>query len=108
MTPSSFFKVGVVPGVVSPWTPVLIKRLLINDDFNGRITDGAAKVVVSLNIDFDFFAEAESLLPAILFRGLHGNFKLRQFVLLETKQFGATNAVVPALVPKLNVVFAKW
>jgi len=42
----------------------MIKGVLIDDDFNGGVTDRTAKVVIGLDVYFNFFTQPERFLPA--------------------------------------------
>src|SRR6185295_17042141 len=97
----------VVPGVITWPEPVVIKRKLVNNDFDRRVRDWTTKVIVSLNLDFDFLAHAEGFLLTFLFGRLHFNFELGQFVFFESKQFCATDLLLSPRVEKRDAVFAE-
>ena len=78
-------EVVVVPRVFTMRIPVVIKRVLVNDDFNRSVTDWTTEVIISLKLDFDFLAETKRFLLAILFGSLYLNFEFRQFVFFERR-----------------------
>src|SRR6185369_13315453 len=86
-------EVLVVPAILSTWIPVVIKGILVDNDFNGGVADRATEVVISLNAHFHFFSEAEGFLLAILFRSFDFNFELGKFVFFQSKQFCASDGV---------------
>src|SRR6185436_6772952 len=92
------------PGILVMRIPVVIEGILVDHDSHRGVADRTAEVIVSLNIDLDFFAQPERFLPAVLFRSLYRHFEFRQLVLLEAKQPGAADTVFAAQVPELNVV----
>ena len=100
-------EIVVVPGIIAMRIPVVIERILIDDDFDRRVADRPAKVVISLDVDFHFLAQPESFLLAVLFGSLHRNFELRQFVLFQPKQFCAADTIACGPCPKTDVVFAQ-
>src|SRR5687768_18539982 len=97
-------RLRVEPGIFASRKPVVIKRFLIDKQFNRRAAYRTTKVIVSLNLDFDFFSEAKSFFLTVLLRSFYLNLEFRQFVLFKSKQSRGTDVVSATRVPKLNVV----
>jgi len=85
----------------------VIKRKLVNNHFDRCVRDWTTKVIIGLNLDFDFFAHAESFLLAVLLGRLHFNFELGQLVFFESKQFRPADLLLVSLFPKRDAVFAE-
>ena len=100
-------EIVVVPVVLMIWEPVVIKRILVNKHFDGRVTDWATEVIVGLDLYLDFFTESKRLLLSVLFRSFYFDLELRQLVFFEPKQFCSANVLRTALIPELNVVLAE-
>ena len=100
-------KIVIQPRIIMRMTPVMIIRVLINDQFHAGIADRPAEIIIRLNADFHFFAEAKSFLAAILLGSLHGHFEFRQFVFFEPEERGVADLPRSALVPKSHMEFAQ-
>jgi len=61
------------------------KRKLVNNHFDRCVRDWTTKVIVSLDLDFDFLPHAKSFLLTVLLGCLHVNFKLGQLVFFESE-----------------------
>src|SRR6185369_4528867 len=101
-------EVLVVPAILSTWIPVVIKGILVDNDFHGGVADRTTEVVISLNTHFHFFSEAECFLLAILFWSFYFNFELGKFVFFKSKQFCGSDGVMASGIPKVNRVLTQW
>src|SRR5262249_46086084 len=67
----------------------------------------AAEVIIGLDIDLDLVAQTKSLLPAILFRSLNADLKLRQLVFFQPEERGLADIILATGVPEIDMVFAE-
>ncbi len=84
-----------------------MKRKLVNNHFDGCVADRTAKIVISLDVDFDFLTHAKSFLSAVLLGSFHLNFELGQLVFFEPKEFCSPDVLRATLRPELNRVFSE-
>ena len=75
----------VVPFVFMRLNPVMIKRPLINQDLDVRITHRPAVIVFGLDRCFDLVAKPERFLMPVHLRRLHSNLIFRQFIFLKAE-----------------------
>src|SRR5215217_6988775 len=85
--------------------PVVIERKLVNNQLDRCVRDWTTKVIVSLDLDFDFLAHTKGFLFPVLLRRLHFNLELRQLVFFESKQLCATDLLLKSRFPERNAVF---
>ena len=83
------------------------ERILIDNNFDCRVTYGTAKVVVSLNVYLNLVSQTKGFFLSILFGSCDCDLKLRKLVLLESKQPRTSDRTRVSILPELNVVLAE-
>ena len=106
--PTSFgIHILIKPRIIVRPMPIMVKRILINHNLHARIRHRAAKVIVSLNVHFDFLTDAESFLLTVFLRCLDADLEFRQFVFFQSEERGRANLTLLSGVPESNVIFAQ-
>ena len=87
--------------------PTVIKRSLVNDDFDISVGYRTAEIILGVDVDFHHIAQLKGFLFAVFLRGLNRYLKLRQFVFLQPEQGGTSNMLAAPLRPEGDAVLAQ-
>ena len=97
----------VIPIVSARWAIGMLERVLMHDQFNVRVADRAAEVVIGLHLHFDFFAELEGFFLAVFFRRRNRDFEFGELVFFDAKELRGADAVLATFIVELNLILTE-
>ena len=97
----------VIPIVITRRTIVVIERVLMHYQFNVGVIDRAAKVIIGLHLNHDFFTELEGFFLPIFFWRRNRNFEFRQLVFFDAEELRVANIALATCIIKINLILTK-